>query len=67
MIRSPARLNPPPPRLSMNEYADFVEASLRDVDVVRVARQKGLEERVRMPFRIKEDNTGCEERKKDGL
>jgi hypothetical protein len=44
-----------PPRLSMSEYVDFVEASLRDCDPARVARQKDLEERIRTPFRIGED------------
>ena len=39
----------------MDEYVDFVEASLRDCDPARVARQKDLEERIRTPFRIGED------------
>ena len=56
MIRFPSILNPPPPRLSMDEYADFVEATLRQSDMVCVARQKELEERVRMPFRMTGDN-----------
>lgn len=51
MIRSPTTL-PLPPRLSMDEYADFVEASLRESDPARVARQKELEERIRTPFRM---------------
>ena len=41
-----------PPRLSMDEYADFVEVSLREANPARVARQKELEERIRTPFRI---------------
>lgn len=52
MNSSPITLNPLPPRLSMDAYADFVEASLREADPARVARQKELEERIRTPFRI---------------
>jgi hypothetical protein len=44
-----------PPHLSMDEYADFVEASLRDCDPAHAARQKDLEKRIRTPFRIGED------------
>lgn len=39
-----------PPRLSMDEYADFVEGSLRKSDPARAAIQKELEERIRPPF-----------------
>ena len=46
---------PLPPRLSMDQYADFVEAFLRDVDPALAARQKGLEKRVRTPFRMGND------------
>lgn len=46
---------PMPPRLSMDEYADFVEAMLLEKDLVHVMRQKELEERIRKPFRISED------------
>ena len=52
MNRSPTTLNPLPPRLSMDEYADFVEASLRKSNPARVARQKEFEERIGKPFRI---------------
>ena len=52
MKRLPTTLTPFPPRLSMDEYADFVEASLRESNPARVARQKELEERIRTPFRI---------------
>lgn len=41
-----------PPRLSMDAYADFVEASLRECDPVMATRQKELEERIRTPFRM---------------
>ena len=36
----------------MDEYIDFVEMSLRDVAPARAARQKKLEERIRVPFRL---------------
>ena len=36
----------------MDEYAAFVEASLRDGDPARAALQKELEERIRTPFRM---------------
>lgn len=36
----------------MDEYADFVEASLRETNPTRAARQKELEERIRTPFRM---------------
>ena len=52
MNRSPTTLNHLPPRLSMDEYADFVEASLRESNPVHAARQKELEKRIRAPFRI---------------
>ena len=53
MNRLPTTFNlPPPPRLSMDEYADFVEASLRESNPAHVARQKELEERIRTPFRM---------------
>ncbi len=41
-----------PPRLSMDEYADFVEASIRESNPVFVARQKSIEKRVGEPFRF---------------
>jgi len=52
MNRTPMILNPLPPRLTMDEYADFVEAALQTSDRIRAVRQKELEERVRMPFRM---------------
>jgi len=52
MNRSPSTLIPMPPRLSMDEYADFVEASLRESDPGRAARQKKLEERIKTPFNM---------------
>ena len=52
MNRSPTTLNPLPPRLSMDEYADFVESSLRESNPTHTARQKELEKRIRASFRI---------------
>ena len=52
---------PLPPRLSMDEYADFVEASLRESDPARAARQKELEERIRTPFRMAQDAPDAED------
>jgi len=52
MNRSPTTLNPIPPQLSMDEYADFVEASLHESNPARAARQKELEELIRTPFRM---------------
>lgn len=43
---------PFPPRLSMDEYAEFVERSMLDANPVSVARQKALEKRIRKPFRM---------------
>ncbi|MCX6995914.1 MAG: hypothetical protein NTV49_02235 [Kiritimatiellaeota bacterium] len=53
MSPSPPRSSSLPPRLSMDEYADFVEASLRAGDQARAARQKELEERITTPFRMR--------------
>ncbi|MEI6168121.1 MAG: hypothetical protein WCS52_13110 [bacterium] len=41
-----------PPHLSMDQYVDFVEESLRAANVDQVVRQKALEERIRKPFCI---------------
>ena len=54
MNRSPTTLNPLPPRLSMDEYADFVESSLRESNPTHTARQKELEKRIRASFRIED-------------
>ena len=55
MIYSPPISNPLPPRLSMDEYADFVEASLRECNRAHATRQKEIEERIKAPFRISGD------------
>lgn len=52
MNRLPTPLTPLPPRLSMDEYADFVAVSLSESNPARVASQKELEERIRAPFRM---------------
>lgn len=36
----------------MDAYADYVVATLRESDPLRVARQKELEERILTPFRM---------------
>jgi len=60
MTGSPLMSGPLPPRLSMDQYADFVEDSLRNCDPVRAARQKEMEERIRTPFRMVDGTTdGC--------
>ena len=47
-------IHPLPPRLTMDEYADFVSETLRHGDPERIARQKEIEERIVLPFRIPE-------------
>ena len=58
MTDSRPKLNLLPPQLSMDEYADFVEASLQDADPARATRQKEIEERIKAPFRIVSDPGG---------
>lgn len=55
MIDTPSISGRLPPRLSMDQYVDFVEASLGNCDPARVAWQKELEERIRTPFRMGDD------------
>lgn len=43
---------PLPPRLTMDQYADFIAANLRDQDLESVAKLKDIEERIAKPFRI---------------
>lgn len=50
-MNPPARTpDPLPPRLTMDEYAEFFEQALRNVDPSLVNRQKELEERIRTRF-----------------
>jgi len=44
--------HPLPPRLTMAEYGAFVQASLDRTDPGKAARQKAIEERIVVPFRI---------------
>ena len=64
MNRPQTILNSPPPRLTMDEFADFVATALQASNQTRAARQKELEERVRMPFHLPGDNPVA---KKGGL
>ena len=41
-----------PPRLSMDEYVEFVESTMREANPETVARQKRIEKQIRNPFRI---------------
>jgi hypothetical protein len=43
-----------PPRLTMDEYVDFIESSIQNSDPVFTERQKSIEKRIVMPFRISE-------------
>ena len=51
----PLPIQPLPPRLSMDGYADFVSEALLHSSPEHVARQKQIEERIAAPFRIPED------------
>ena len=44
---SPPRL---PPRLSMDEYVEFIDRSIREANPEWIARQKALEKQIRKPF-----------------
>ena len=44
--------HPLPPRLTMDEYADFVSESVRHTPPEQVARQKQIEKCIVVPFRI---------------
>ena len=50
----PPRHSVPPPRLSMDEYVELVESTLRERDPRLAGRQKELEERVRSRFSLAE-------------
>lgn len=43
---------PPPPRLSMSEYADWIEYMISTADPESIRRQKEFEEQIETPFRI---------------
>lgn len=40
------------PRLSMDEYFDFVEATLKESNPLYAAKQKELEKQITKPFRM---------------
>jgi len=44
-----------PPRLSMNEYVEFLATSFRECDLRLAQRQKQFEERISKPFRMSDD------------
>ena len=46
---------PPPPRLTMDEYADWVERLAATGDRETAMRQKALEERIDTPFRFPDE------------
>jgi len=55
-MKTPATIILPlPPRLTMDAYADFVLESIRHTPPNQVARQKQIEKRITLPFRIPED------------
>ena len=42
----------PPPRLTMDEYVTWIEATLQQADPVKVARLKVIQKQIKVPFRI---------------
>ena len=52
MSMPPSRMSSRPPRLSMDEYADVMEAALRAANPDQVARQKKLEKQIKVRFRL---------------
>jgi hypothetical protein len=42
------------PRLDMDEYVAFLSESMSHADPAKVAKQKALEERITVPFRIRD-------------
>jgi len=47
--------HPPPPRLTMDEYVTWIEATLQQADPVKVARLKAIQKQIKVPFRIVRD------------
>ncbi|MBN1671515.1 MAG: hypothetical protein JXR37_10805 [Kiritimatiellae bacterium] len=56
MKKHPRKMEPLPPRLSMDEYVTWIEESLRNADPRRVERQKAIEEQIKARFSLVEDN-----------
>ncbi|MDX9974001.1 MAG: hypothetical protein RBU21_13535 [FCB group bacterium] len=46
------------PRLSMDEYAEFIEELLAHADPVKIARQKAIEKQIKTPFSFKPESKG---------
>lgn len=46
------------PRLGMDEYMAFLVESMAWANPVKVARQKAVEERITVPFRLVHDKEG---------
>ena len=42
----------PPPRLSMEEYAEFVYESLRHANPDKIDRLKRIEKQIEVPFKL---------------
>ncbi len=43
---------PYPPRLTMEQYAEWVASNVKNQDPERIRRQKEIEEKVTTPFRM---------------
>ncbi len=41
-----------PPHLSMDEYAEFVEKTMKECDWDKSARQKKIEKQIKVPFSL---------------
>ena len=50
---------PLPPRLTMDQYADFISDNLRECDQELVRRQKDIEEQITRPFCIQKNAMGA--------
>ena len=47
-----------PPHLSMDEYAEFVEKTMKECDWDKSARQKKIEKQIKVPFSLQGDLSG---------
>lgn len=56
MKTSESNLDLLPPRLSMDEYVEFVARSLQDCNPQSAIRQKELEERIERPFSMSDQS-----------
>jgi len=55
-MKTPVPLHILPPRLSMDDYARFVQASLLDRDPESARQQKTMEKRIRIRFSLSPDS-----------